>query len=152
MRVAAYVEGALEECGLTSRQYRMLVAIAHGPLSSAELAKRIGVTAPSVTSMVQGLVQRGAVSRTASARDQRRMWLNVTPEGVRLLEEAERKTRSRLEEIAAEFENQSQTEDALASLESWNPALDRFRGDWLEAHPLSGRGPTTLNSSGSDET
>jgi DNA-binding MarR family transcriptional regulator len=51
--VAAYVEAALDECGLTSRQYRMLVAIAHGPISSAELAKRIGVTPPSVTSAGQ---------------------------------------------------------------------------------------------------
>jgi len=133
-RVAAYVEAALDECGLTSRQYRMLVAIAHGPISSAELAKRIGVTPPSVTSMVQGLVTRGAVSRTASSEDQRRTWLNVTSEGVQLLEQAERKARGRLEEIAAEFDDPSRADEALASLESWNRALDRFRADWLASH------------------
>ncbi|HEY5274594.1 MAG TPA: MarR family transcriptional regulator [Acidimicrobiales bacterium] len=139
MRVAAYVEGALDECGLTPPQYRMLVAIAHGPISSAELAKRIGVTAPSVTSMVRGLERRGAVSRTASVEDQRRMWLNVTPEGAKLLEDAESNTRARLEAIAAEFDDQSQADAALASLKSWNPVLDRFRADWLETHPISRR-------------
>jgi DNA-binding MarR family transcriptional regulator len=147
MRVAAYVEAALDECGLTSRQYRMLVAIAHGPISSAELAKRIGVTPPSVTSMVQGLVSRGAVSRTASTEDQRRTWLNVTPEGVELLEEAESKARGRLEEIAAEFEDESQAADALAALESWNPALDRFRDDWLAAAHVSGMAVPTASDS-----
>ena len=144
--MAAYVEAALDECGLTSRQYRMLVAIAHGPISSAELAKRIGVTPPSVTSMVQGLVSRGAVSRTASVEDQRRTWLNVTPEGVQLLEEAESKSRSRLEQIAAEFGDQSHADDALASLESWNPALDRFRADWLATHPSGVHKPAAPDS------
>jgi DNA-binding MarR family transcriptional regulator len=145
-RVAAYVEAALDECGMTSRQYRMLVAIAHGPISSAELAKRIGVTPPSVTSMVQGLVARSAVSRTPSVEDQRRTWLNVTPEGVQLLKEAESKARSRLEEIAAEFDDQPQADDALASLESWNPALDRFRADWLATHRSSTHRPTAPDS------
>jgi hypothetical protein len=70
----------------------------------------------------------------------------VTPEGVQLLEEAESKSRSRLEQIAAEFGDQSHADDALASLESWNPALDRFRADWLATHPSGVHKPAAPDS------
>lgn len=129
-RLAAYLDFELEACDLTARQYRMLVAIAHGPLSATGLAEWIGVSPPSATLMVRGLIQRGAVSRTVASEDQRRVWLSLTPRGSDLLVEVESIVRKKLEQVASEFDDPKEGLAMVEGLTSWNLPLDRFRAKW----------------------
>ena len=68
-RLARQVEVALATLELSPAQYRMLVQIARGTDASSSLAQKLAVSAPSVTSVVETLVQRGAVERAHSAAD-----------------------------------------------------------------------------------
>ncbi|MER5183701.1 MarR family transcriptional regulator [Streptomyces sp. NPDC002896] len=58
------LERALRPLGLTQAQLSTLVRLSlDGPLSSAELARRCGVTAQSMGTALRGLVERGLVER-----------------------------------------------------------------------------------------
>ena len=77
-RLARQVEVALATLDLSPAQYRMLVQIARGTDASSSLAQKLAVSAPSVTAVVDGLVQRGAVERAHSVEDRRRIALALT--------------------------------------------------------------------------
>src|SRR5579875_3146481 len=101
-RLARHVELALATIDLSTAQYRLLQQLAEGAEASTSLAKKLAVSAPSVTAVVDGLVARGAVARSHSAEDRRRVSLTITPSGHQLLEDAESAVRARLESVAAE--------------------------------------------------
>src|SRR5580658_8860135 len=115
-RLARQVEGALAALDLSPAQYRMLVQIARGTDASSSLAQKLAVSAPSVTSVVEGLVQRGAVERAHSAEDRRRIALALTGDGRRLLAAAEDALRARLQSIADELEDEGLVSGAIAAL------------------------------------
>ena len=120
---------------LSSAQYRMLVQLAQGAEASTSLARKLAVSAPSVTAVVDGLVQRHAVERTHSEEDRRRVSLALTPTGEKLLELADLAVRARLESIAAELEDPALIDTALSALALWSEALDRARTRRLEERP-----------------
>jgi long-chain acyl-CoA synthetase len=126
-RLARHVEVALTPLDLSPAQYRMLVQIARGTDASSSLAQKLAVSAPSVTSVVEGLVQRGAVERAHSAEDRRRIALALTSEGRQLLDAAEDALRVRLQSIANELEDEDLVSGAIAALSLWGEALDRAR-------------------------
>jgi DNA-binding MarR family transcriptional regulator len=126
-RLARQVEVALAPLDLSPAQYRMLVQIARGTDASSSLAQKLAVSAPSVTSVVDGLVQRGAVERAHSVEDRRRIALALTEDGRALLVAAEDALRERLESIAAELEDETLASEATAVLSLWGEALDRAR-------------------------
>lgn len=126
-RLARHVEVALTPLDLSPAQYRMLVQIARGTDASSSLAQKLAVSAPSVTSVVEGLVQRGAVERADSAEDRRRIALALTSEGRQLLDAAEDALRARLQSIANELEDEDLVSGAIAALSLWGEALDRAR-------------------------
>lgn len=126
-RLARALELALDAVGLSPAQYRMLVQLAQGDEASSSLAKKLAVSAPSVTAVVDGLVQRGAVERGHSAEDRRRVPLALTPVGADLLASAERAVRERLAAIADELADVKRAAQAVEGLEIWGEALDRAR-------------------------
>lgn len=126
-RLARHVELALATVDLSSAQYRMLVQLAEGAEASTSLAKKLAVSAPSVTAVVDGLVQRRAVERMHSVEDRRRVSLTLTDVGRELLGDAENAVRTRLEMIAGELEEDALANNAIAALELWSIALDRAR-------------------------
>jgi DNA-binding MarR family transcriptional regulator len=126
-RLARQVEVALAPLDLSPAQYRMLVQIARGTDASSSLAQKLAVSAPSVTSVVDGLVQRGAVERAHSVEDRRRIALALTEDGRSLLGAAEEALRERLQLIAAELEGEGLASEAMAALSLWGEALDRAR-------------------------
>jgi long-chain acyl-CoA synthetase len=126
-RLARQAEIALAGVDLTSAQYRMLVQIARGTEASSALAEKLAVSAPSVTAVVEGLVQRGAVFRTHSIEDRRRNALALTESGRVLLAGAEDVLRERLVSIASEMEDPTLVADAIGALHVWGEALDRAR-------------------------
>jgi DNA-binding MarR family transcriptional regulator len=125
-RLAKQVELALAPLDLSLPQYRVLALLGEGSTASSVLARRLAVSPPSVTAVVDGLVGRGLVERRADPEDRRRLTLLLTREGTKLLTAADGAAEARLDEIA-EFSDETPT-----GLDWWNVALDRKRETRLE--------------------
>lgn len=85
-RVRVRVDAALAEHGLTYRHLAALGHLAGNPdLSYAELARRSGVTTPSVQATLAHLQEHGAIEQRNQAKRGLRAQLRVTESGTRLL-------------------------------------------------------------------
>jgi DNA-binding MarR family transcriptional regulator len=83
-------ERALARLGLTLGQGATLRVLAASPgLSSAELARRVGVTAQSIKQSVDDLVARGLVERRPHPTHGRVIELRITDDGLVLAEQAQ---------------------------------------------------------------
>jgi DNA-binding MarR family transcriptional regulator len=81
-------------------QYRALQYIERNPgVSLQSLAHHLGLTAPTVSKMVDGLVFARLVSRAASAHDRRKITLTLTSPGKEILEQAHQATQDRLAHV-----------------------------------------------------
>ena len=123
-RLGRHVEVALSRVDLTTAQYRALVQLDEGAEAPSSLATQLAVTKPSITGVVEGLLQRGLVDRTASTEDRRRISVDLTDEGRRVLALADQAVGARLDEILAEIDDH---QAALAGLERWRAAMDAHR-------------------------
>lgn len=124
-RLARQVEIALAECDLTLPQYRVLIHLSEGKEAPSVLADKLGVSRPSVTGVVDGLVCRGLVARDHDAEDRRRVGHTLTDAGKELLESADQEVERRLVQIAAH--RPGGAADPLVALWSWREALDGHR-------------------------
>src|SRR6478609_6225168 len=125
-RLAKQVEVALTPLDLSLPQYRVLALLGEGSTASSVLARRLAVSAPTVTSVVDGLVGRGLVERRADPEDRRRLTLLLTRDGTKLLAGADAAAEARLDEITGYFDTPP------TGLDLWNLALDRNREARLE--------------------
>jgi len=70
-------------------QFRTLAFLNRHPGSSlSAVAEHIGLTLPTMSVLVEGLVQRDLVAREPDARDRRRVLLTLTPTGHALYSQA----------------------------------------------------------------
>ena len=74
---------------LTLAQYRVLALVAAGDERSSLVAERLAVAKPTITAVVDGLVERGCLTREAVAGDRRSLRLVVTPTGRTALADVE---------------------------------------------------------------
>src|SRR5476649_821731 len=92
-RALALAARALERAAavrdLTLAQFRVLALIAAGDERSSLLAERLAVAKPTITAVVDGLVERGFVGREAVIGDRRSIRVVLTPAGVAALRAAE---------------------------------------------------------------
>lgn len=86
--LARHLEKALGDEGITLAQYRVLAFLSHGEWAASKLAERLVVSRPSVTALVDGLVEQGWVERKASETDRRSVLHELTGAGRRRLEQA----------------------------------------------------------------
>jgi long-chain acyl-CoA synthetase len=124
-RLARQVELALATLDLTLPQYRVLGFLAQGNEAASVLAEKLAVSRPSITGVVDGLVARGLVQRSADPADRRRVGHDLTDEGRHVIEAADAEVERRLGEIAAHCPEQ--TAGAFAGLATWEESLDRHR-------------------------
>jgi long-chain acyl-CoA synthetase len=143
-RLARQLEVALARVDLTVSQYRVLAILdagvgGLGPTGRGEgasvLADKLGVTRPSITGVVDGLVLRGLVERHPEGSDRRRIGVVLTAEGRRLLADADAEAERRLTEIAEEL-GPARRPDAISGLAGWQEALDGYRARKLAAAPV----------------
>jgi DNA-binding MarR family transcriptional regulator len=89
---------------LSVPQFRALVYLSRevGP-SLSNVAEHLGLTPPSTSVMMDGLVSRGLVARQVHPADRRRVTLELTPAGQAAMESAHEMTQSRLAERLAEL-------------------------------------------------
>src|SRR5262245_39174808 len=74
---------------LTLAQYRVLALVADGDERSSRLAERLAVAKPTITAVVDGLVERGFLVREAVAGDRRSIRVALTPSGTEALRAAD---------------------------------------------------------------
>lgn len=124
VRALALAARALERAAasrdLTLAQFRVLALIAAGDERSSLLADRLAVAKPTITAVVDGLVERGFVSREAVAGDRRSIRVAVTPSGNAALTAAEKEMSDALERI---FVHAREREAVIAALVDLDDAL-----------------------------
>ena len=121
--LAKQVELGLASVDLSLPQYRVLGLLDAGPAVSSALADRLAVRPPSVTAVVDGLVARGLVDRRAVQDDRRRVSHVLTPEGRRVLSDADGAVDARLGAIAASLADPALAARALEDLAIWQQAF-----------------------------
>ena len=101
VRTLARVARLLERsCGdLTLPQYRLLAMVGDGNERATALAGRLALTKPSVSTMVDALVDRGFLVRAREVDDRRAVRLALTPTGRRTLRAAEASMQERLRPV-----------------------------------------------------
>jgi DNA-binding MarR family transcriptional regulator len=116
-RLARLLERACTDLApaVTLAQYRLLAMIGAGAEQASEIAGRLALAKPTVSATVDTLVERGLVVRGA-ADDRRALRLQLTPEGVATLADAERAMRARLDDVLARVEDPAAVTRALAAL------------------------------------
>lgn len=75
---------------LSAQQMNMIMMVrVREALSVTELAALLGVSPPSVSTMVERLVERGLLTRTPSSRDRRKVVIRVSPEAIEAIARVE---------------------------------------------------------------
>jgi long-chain acyl-CoA synthetase len=126
-RLAKQVELALTPLDLTPPQYRVLFSLAEGSALTSVLADQLAVTRPTVSAVVDGLVERGLIERRHDPADRRRVALTLTDQGLELLAAADDAIATRLDDIAGFLGDKGKAKGAIAGLDSWRQALDGAR-------------------------
>jgi DNA-binding MarR family transcriptional regulator len=89
-----------DAAGLSAPRLSALsVVIYRGPISLSELAKAEGVTAPTMTRLVQALVRAGLVEKSINTIDNRAVLLRATRSGKQTLDIARATRLAALEEM-----------------------------------------------------
>lgn len=84
--VSARIHGHLSDAGLTVSQFGVIEALQHlGPLSQAEIAKKILKSTGNITMVIDNLEKRGLVRRKRSNTDRRFYAIHLTPEGKKMI-------------------------------------------------------------------
>ena len=98
----------------------MLALIAAGDERSTLLAERLAVAKPTITAVVDGLVERGFVAREAVVGDRRSIRVVLTPAGVTALRGAEEEMTETLGRI---FEHARECDALVVALLDLDDAL-----------------------------
>ena len=114
LRLARELRRETESLGITSRQATLLSLIKEHPgLSLRELAALERISAPSLSGHVDRLEQAGLIERVRSGGDRRRVGLELTTAGDRLLRKVRAQRTTWLAERLAEL-----PPDQVAAIES----------------------------------
>ncbi|MBV8208041.1 MAG: MarR family transcriptional regulator [Acidobacteria bacterium] len=101
-RFLRFSEKAARESGLETQQYQLMLAIKAEPAppTVGEIAERMQIQHHSGVELVNRCEQNGLVKRTPSDFDRRKVYLDLTPEGERLLKKLARHHRAALSTMA----------------------------------------------------
>ena len=117
VRTLARLARLLERGGgdLSLPQFRLLAMVERGQRASF-LADKLAVAKPTVTALVDGLVERGYVSRSQEADDRRATHIALTPAGRKALKAAETAMAERIGNLLDRTDDRDAVLDALAAL------------------------------------
>ena len=102
-------EEAARAAGLTMQRYLLLLMVKGAPSGDEratinDVAERLKIEAHSITGAVGRAEEAGLVVREQCTEDRRRMWIRLTPEGERRLEQVVRSLQAQREELVAALE------------------------------------------------
>jgi len=129
-RLARVAEQACQATGISLPQYRLLVSVSGGPQRASELAARVGVSRPTLTSLVDGLEHGGLLRRVPVPTDRRGIQLVPTEEGLEAVERADAALVRRMLELV-EPEKVAHVGSLIREVVS---ALDREGDEQLARH------------------
>jgi DNA-binding MarR family transcriptional regulator len=115
---------------LTLAQYRVLALVAGGDERSSLVAERLAVAKPTITAVVDGLVERGCLTREAVAGDRRSQRLVVTDTGRVALAEVEQSMAAAVESVLGDARD---PDAIIAALLDLDDALSAYYTRRLEA-------------------
>jgi len=127
VRLAKVVELVLDDLGMTVNQYRALTLIDAGAPPIREFAARLAMQPPNLSTLIDGLVGRGLVTRRRDPADRRRVVFSLTARGRAHLDRAEARTGAALAHVAS-YDNERERA-LLAGIDDWAPALDGVAAD-----------------------
>ena len=81
-RLTRVAEQACQSTGVSLPQYRLLTAVADAPERASAVAEALGVSRPTLTSLVDGLERAGLLRRVPVPSDRRGVQLQATPAGL----------------------------------------------------------------------
>jgi DNA-binding MarR family transcriptional regulator len=93
---------------LSLAQYHLLEPLAGGPRTNRELAEQAGISAPTATRMIDGLLERRLVSRVEDPTDRRAVVISLTAQGRAALTRKQREYAERRSRIADALEPHEQ--------------------------------------------
>ena len=85
---------------LSLAQYLLLEPLADGPRTNRELAEMAGISAPTATRMIDGLLERRLVTRVEDPTDRRAVVISLTAKGRTALGKKEREYAERRSRVA----------------------------------------------------
>lgn len=138
VRALARVSRILERASgdLNLAHYRVLSAIASGDERASRVAARLALGKPTVSAAVDSLCQRGLLTRTTTAADQRVTVLRLTEAGTALLESVEADMVKRLASLVDRTPGPDQLIESLTWL---GRAIDEVLAERVAARRGSGR-------------
>jgi len=99
-KLARIAEQACQSTGISLPQYRLLSEIVAAPGRASVLAARVGVSRPTLTSLVDGLEHAGFLERVPVKTDRRGITLCATDEGLAAVSRAEEALAARMTGLA----------------------------------------------------
>jgi long-chain acyl-CoA synthetase len=115
---------------LSLPQFRVLALVEEGGERASQLADLLAVAKPTITAVVDGLVDRDYLKRTADCDDRRATKITLTAAGRKALYDAEHAMHARLYDVLAHAADAPAIERALDDLAA---AVDRARAERLAA-------------------
>src|SRR5439155_17389837 len=106
---------------LSLPQYRVLAIVAEGDERASRLADRLALAKPTVTAVVDGLVERGLLKRSTVVGDRRVVQLGITAAGRRALAATDKALAARLDAL---FQRCDDPAAVVAALDQLRHALD----------------------------
>lgn len=108
---------------LSVPQFRTLLFIRRNPGASlSDVAEHLGLTPPSASTKIDGLVSRGLVKRRESKNDRRRIQLTLTNAGEAMLARAGQETQAHLAERLAVL-SETEIEQIVRAMQSLRPVF-----------------------------
>jgi DNA-binding MarR family transcriptional regulator len=106
---AAVFEDECREVGLTPAQFGVLTVLkSHPGLGQSSLARALGFDKVTVLRVLRGLESRGLVERGPAPDNKRNMCVNLTPEGLSVLQQAQRPAERAYRRLLAPLDREQQ--------------------------------------------
>ncbi len=122
------IEVAVNRTGLTSSRYRALTLVRAGVTSSGVLAAFLDVRPPTVTTVMNGLVDERLVHRVRASSDRRKVGYELTAEGAEMLDRANDAADRVLDSLSDDM-SPDERDTAFDGISLWRRALDKRRTD-----------------------
>lgn len=112
------IEGLLrvtiESYGVTMAQMRVLVEVQHRQQSTVgELSTAVGSAQGNMSAMCKGLERKGLVRRSRNPEDERIVFITMTEQGTRLLQQIDQELRAKGDPVLAEYSAEDFSEIVL---------------------------------------
>lgn len=124
-----WAESHMHQKGLTPQRIRLMLPLKNGPMKMSALRDELGVTATSITALVDALEKDGMVKRVAHKTDRRTTLVKLTPKAEKSLEENCSQFKDNVATIFADFSPKEQKE--------FQKLLERMRNALVDKGILS---------------